>query len=746
MNFKFIKADRSVMKRSMVLIILLVLLFSLSVSSLVRIQIVDGEEYKQNAELQQLSDKTLSANRGKIMDANNIVLAESATAWKIYVDPSEVSQDSVREKIAEDLSEMLSLDYDSVYEKLSKNTGYEVLKRKVDSATRESIASYISENDYNKIIGIDEDAKRYYPYNQFASKIIGFTGDDDQGLSGLEKTYDDLLTGVPGRIVTATDAKQREMPVPFETTIEAQQGKSLVLTIDQVIQYYLEKNLEQAYKDNNAISATGIVMRTKTGEILAMSTKPDYDPNNPFNLLNDETNSILENIEDEDERSSKLSSALNEQWKNNAISDTYEPGSVFKMITAAAAIEEGVVDENTMFTCNGYVNVAGWRINCHNRSGHGTETFAEGLKNSCNPVFINVAQEMGVETFYEYVEAFGLTEKTGIDLIGESSSVFHNKDTMGISELSSSSFGQTFQVTPIQMITAVNAIANGGKLVQPYIVKEVQDKDGNVISSTETSVKRQVISENTASRIATMLEDVVATGTGKNAYVPGYRVAGKTGTSEKVGNRNEDGSKKYIASFCAFAPADDPEVVVLILIDEPRGGSYSGGTIVGPIVGDILESTLQYLNIEPRYTEEELQDMDVYAPNVVSQTVEQATAAIEEKGLSVRVIGSGETVVSQNPESSQPIPKDGTVILYTEEGRETAVVPDVTGMTISQANRTLLNAGLNIKISGNTTGDAEAIAYSQSIGEGREVELGTVVTVNFKQILDENYSSVLDSE
>ena len=675
-----------------------------------------------------------------------IVLAESATAWKIYVDPSEVSQDSVREKIAEDLSEMLSLDYDSVYEKLSKNTGYEVLKRKVDSATRESIASYISENDYNKIIGIDEDAKRYYPYNQFASKIIGFTGDDDQGLSGLEKTYDDLLTGVPGRIVTATDAKQREMPVPFETTIEAQQGKSLVLTIDQVIQYYLEKNLEQAYKDNNAISATGIVMRTKTGEILAMSTKPDYDPNNPFNLLNDETNSILENIEDEDERSSKLSSALNEQWKNNAISDTYEPGSVFKMITAAAAIEEGVVDENTMFTCNGYVNVAGWRINCHNRSGHGTETFAEGLKNSCNPVFINVAQEMGVETFYEYVEAFGLTEKTGIDLIGESSSVFHNKDTMGISELSSSSFGQTFQVTPIQMITAVNAIANGGKLVQPYIVKEVQDKDGNVISSTETSVKRQVISENTASRIATMLEDVVATGTGKNAYVPGYRVAGKTGTSEKVGNRNEDGSKKYIASFCAFAPADDPEVVVLILIDEPRGGSYSGGTIVGPIVGDILESTLQYLNIEPRYTEEELQDMDVYAPNVVSQTVEQATAAIEEKGLSVRVIGSGETVVSQNPESSQPIPKDGTVILYTEEGRETAVVPDVTGMTISQANRTLLNAGLNIKISGNTTGDAEAIAYSQSIGEGREVELGTVVTVNFKQILDENYSSVLDSE
>ena len=734
------------MKRSMVLIILLVLLFSLSVSSLVRIQIVDGEEYKQNAELQQLSDKTLSANRGKIMDANNIVLAESATAWKIYVDPSEVSQDSVREKIAEDLSEMLSLDYDSVYEKLSKNTGYEVLKRKVDSATRESIASYISENDYNKIIGIDEDAKRYYPYNQFASKIIGFTGDDDQGLSGLEKTYDDLLTGVPGRIVTATDAKQREMPVPFETTIEAQQGKSLVLTIDQVIQYYLEKNLEQAYKDNNAISATGIVMRTKTGEILAMSTKPDYDPNNPFNLLNDETNSILENIEDEDERSSKLSSALNEQWKNNAISDTYEPGSVFKMITAAAAIEEGVVDENTMFTCNGYVNVAGWRINCHNRSGHGTETFAEGLKNSCNPVFINVAQEMGVETFYEYVEAFGLTEKTGIDLIGESSSVFHNKDTMGISELSSSSFGQTFQVTPIQMITAVNAIANGGKLVQPYIVKEVQDKDGNVISSTETSVKRQVISENTASRIATMLEDVVATGTGKNAYVPGYRVAGKTGTSEKVGNRNEDGSKKYIASFCAFAPADDPEVVVLILIDEPRGGSYSGGTIVGPIVGDILESTLQYLNIEPRYTEEELQDMDVYAPNVVSQTVEQATAAIEEKGLSVRVIGSGETVVSQNPESSQPIPKDGTVILYTEEGRETAVVPDVTGMTISQANRTLLNAGLNIKISGNTTGDAEAIAYSQSIGEGREVELGTVVTVNFKQILDENYSSVLDSE
>lgn len=743
-----VRPNNEMLKRSAVLLAFIVFIgFGIGIVSLIKIQLINNEQYQQKAELQQLSDKPLSAGRGLIYDRNMKVLAQSATAWKIYIMPGKIKKESIRSLISKELPKIIeTLDYDSLYEIVCKQSNYEVVARKVDISVKNAVSDFISDNDLGSYMGIDEDSKRYYPYNSFASKIIGFTGNDDQGLGGLEKAFDDVLTGIPGRIVTAKNAKQIEMPVQFETTIDAQQGKSLVLTIDEVIQYYLEKNLEQACIDNIANSATGIVMEVKTGAILAMSTKPDYDPNDPFQVQNEEMQTLLASLTGE-EKEKQTSAALNEQWRNNAISDTYEPGSVFKMVTAAAAIEEGVVTEETHFYCPGYINVADRRINCHKTTGHGAETFAEGLQNSCNPVFVTVAQKMGVKTFYDYVKGFGFTEKTGIELVGETSSIFHDVNKMGISELSSSSFGQTFQVTPIQMITAVNAIANGGKLMEPYIVQEVIDENGNTVSETKPTVKRQVVSEDTARRVSLMLEDVVTVGTGKNAYVAGYRVAGKTGTSEKVGKYNADGSKKYIASFCAFAPADDPEVVILVLIDEPKGWSHSGGTIVGPVVGAVMEKTLDNLNIEPRYTEDELKNLDITTPNLVNASLNSAQTDLQGLGLEIRVVGNGDKVYKQMPLAGQSIPKGGTVVVYTDENSEQKLttVPDLKGMTISQANKVIVNAGLNIKITGKSLEDSEAVVYSQDIEKDTAVEMGTVITVNFRQMLEEGYESVHDA-
>lgn len=735
------------LKRSALVLALIIFFgFGLGLYSLVKIQLIHYEQYKQKAELQQLSDKPLSAGRGLIYDRNMKVLAQSATAWKVYIMPGKIKQESIRSLISKELPTIIdTLDPEKVYELTNKESNYEVLARKVTVETKNQVSDFIRENQLSAYMGIDEDSKRYYPNNSFASKIIGFTGNDDQGLGGLEKAFDEVLTGIPGRIVTAKNAKQGNMSVQFESTIDAQQGKSLVLTIDEVIQYYLEKELEQACIDNIANSVTGIVMNVKTAGILAMSTKPDYDPNSPFSVQNENMQALLDTLQGE-EKSKQTSAALNEQWRNNAISDTYEPGSVFKMITAAAAIEEGVVSEGDHFYCPGYINVADRKINCHKRSGHGAETFAEGLQNSCNPVFVTIAQRMGVKTFYDYVVNFGLTERTGIELVGEATSIFHNPNAMGISELSSTAFGQTFQVTPIQMIAAVNAIANGGKLVEPYIVQEIIDENGNTVSETKSTVKRQVVSQDTARRISLMLEDVVSKGTGKNAYVAGYRVAGKTGTSEKVGKYNADGSKKYIASFCAFAPADDPEVIVLVLIDEPKGWSYSGGTIVGPVVGAIMEKTLDYLNIEPQYTEEELSSLDAVTPLLTGASLNNARNELNNLRLEIRVVGNGDKVYRQMPLAGQPIPKGGRVVVYTEESAENKMVPvpDLKDMTVTQANKVMANAGLNLKITGGNLEDANAAVYAQSIEPTVSVEMGTVVSVTFQQVLDEEYASVHD--
>lgn len=711
--------------------------FLYGIGALIYAGLINGEENRLKAERNQLSDTQIAAERGTIYDSNMNVLAKSASAWLIYINPSQIETDEQKELVVNGLSEILGVDAESVRTKAEKTeTGYQKIAGEVETDVKEALEAYIDENSKAKlstIIGIDPDTKRYYPYSSFASTIIGFTNSDDQGVGGIEMQYDDDLTGVSGRIITAKNAQQGSMSSDYETTYDAQPGESLVLTIDEVIQYYLEQSLDQALVDTGAKYAYGIVMDVDTGAILGMTSKPDFDLNNPRQISNTALSEKIAAITDDTQRAQETTNALYAQWRNRTISDTYEPGSVFKTVVVSAALEEGVVDLNTTYTCTGGIQVANNYQRCWKAGGHGHETLTEGLMNSCNPFFITIGQALGEERFYKYFDAFGFTEKTGIDLPAEAKPVagktYHALENMGISELSSSSFGQTFQVSPIQMITAINTIANGGKLMQPYVVDSKLDSDGNVVYKTTPTVKRQVISEKTASTVADMMEQVVSIGTGKNAYVAGYHVAGKTGTSEKIGIEGA-----YIASFAGFAPADNPEISILIAIDEPTG-EHGGGAVAAPIAGVLLEKIMTYLNIEPQYEDKELSNVASVAPSLVGKTVGDAKVAASK--FTVKVVGSGDKVISQTPAAGQQMHTGGVIVVYTEEdaAKQTATVPNLCNMSMSQANSAAVNAGFNIRISGNTN-SGEVLSYKQSIDAGDEAEVGSVITVYFKSNVD----------
>ena len=713
------------------------LAFLYGIGALIYAGLINGEENRLKAERNQLSDTQIAAERGTIYDSNMNVLAKSASAWLVYINPSQIKDDTQKELVVNGLSQILGVDADSVRTKAEKTkTGYQKIAGEVETDVKEALEAYIDENSDNKlsaIIGIDPDTKRYYPYSSFASTIIGFTNSDDQGIGGIEMQYDDDLTGVSGRIITAKNAQQGSMSSDYETTYDAKPGESLVLTIDEVIQYYLEQGLEQALVDTGAKYAYGIVMDTDTGAILGMTSKPDFDLNNPRKISNAALSETIAAITDDTQRAQETTNALYAQWRNRTISDTYEPGSVFKTVVVSAALEEGVVDLNTTYTCTGGIQVADNYQRCWKPGGHGHETLTQGLMNSCNPFFITIGQGLGEERFYKYFEAFGFTEKTGIDLPAEAKPVagktYHALESMGISELSSSSFGQTFQVSPIQMITAVNTIANGGKLMQPYVVDSKLDSDGNVVYKTTPTVKRQVISEKTASTVADMMEQVVSIGTGKNAYVAGYHVAGKTGTSEKIGIEGA-----YIASFAGFAPADNPEISILIAIDEPTG-EHGGGAVAAPIAGMLLEKIMTYLNIEPQYEDDELSNISSVAPSLVGKSV--GDAKVSAAKFTVKVVGSGTKVISQTPAAGQQMRTGGVIVVYTEENaaKQTATVPNLCNMSMSQANSAAVNAGFNIRLSG-TTNSGEVLSYKQSVNAGEEAEIGSVITVYFKSNVD----------
>lgn len=713
------------------------LAFLYGIGALIYAGLINGEENRLKAERNQLSDTQIAAERGTIYDSNMNVLAKSASAWLVYINPSQIKDDTQKELVVNGLSQILGVDADSVRTKAEKTkTGYQKIAGEVETDVKEALEAYIDENSDNKlstIIGIDPDTKRYYPYSSFASTIIGFTNSDDQGVGGIEMQYDDDLTGVSGRIITAKNAQQGSMSSDYETTYDAKPGESLVLTIDEVIQYYLEQGLEQALVDTGAKYAYGIVMDTDTGAILGMTSKPDFDLNNPRKISNAALSETIAAITDDTQRAQETTNALYAQWRNRTISDTYEPGSVFKTVVVSAALEEGVVDLNTTYTCTGGIQVADNYQRCWKPGGHGHETLTQGLMNSCNPFFITIGQALGEERFYKYFEAFGFIEKTGIDLPAEAKPVagktYHALESMGISELSSSSFGQTFQVSPIQMITAVNTIANGGKLMQPYVVDSKLDSDGNVVYKTTPTVKRQVISEKTASTVADMMEQVVSIGTGKNAYVAGYHVAGKTGTSEKIGIEGA-----YIASFAGFAPADNPEISILIAIDEPTG-EHGGGAVAAPIAGMLLEKIMTYLNVEPQYEDDELSNISSVAPSLVGKSV--GDAKVSAAKFTVKVVGSGTKVISQTPAAGQQMRTGGVIVVYTEENaaKQTATVPNLCNMSMSQANSAAVNAGFNIRLSG-TTNSGEVLSYKQSVNAGEEAEIGSVITVYFKSNVD----------
>lgn len=730
------KQPTVLMKRriNILLVFVIMLGFILMTGRLFFLQVAGGDDYREKATAQQLRDSTIAAKRGTIYDCNMNILAQSATVWTAYLSPVYINDDEEANLIADKLSEILDVDRETVYKKTQKNTYYEYIKRKIEKDKADEIRTFCSENEISAI-GLDEDTKRYYPHNNLASTVIGFTGTDNQGLTGIEAYYDSYLKGTDGRVVSAKNAWGTDMPFEYEKRIEAIDGNSLVLTIDQNIQYYVDKHLETAVKEQKVNNrAAAIVMDVKTGEILAMSTKGDFDLNSPFTIYDSTLAEKLDALSG-DEKTAELAKLQNQQWRNKVISDPYEPGSVFKIITAAAALEEGVVKENEGFVCTGSYRVGDRNIHCWKTSGHGRESFSDGIMNSCNPVFMTVGSRLGGDLFYKYLEAFGLTEKTGIDLPGEATSITHSKTTLkNAVNLASSSMGQSFKITPIQIITAVSAAVNGGNLVTPHLVKQILDADGSVIENIGPQIKRQVISEETSKKLSLMLERVVAEGTGKNAYIMGYRIGGKTGTSEKLDKVYLEGEKEdYIMSFLGFAPADDPQVACIVIIDEPRAGEVYGSAVAAPVCGSILGDVLPYLGIEPQYTSEELAKVNVTVPNIVGKTAHMGEAALQKYGLHGTIVGSGDRVIKQVPAAGQSVPRGGSVIIYTEENavQKNVTVPNLIGLTAQEVNTRLAALGLNAKITGGGLDQSGCLSSKQSIAAGEKVPIGTVVEITF---------------
>ena len=745
----FLRPKKIIMKnlqqRTMRLLAIIIILgFGTTIFGMGYSQLYKGDFFTTKAETQQLSDTAITAQRGIIYDANMSVLAQSASAWKISLNATAFAE--IPAKAQEQVYSVLINTLGVTREYLENKASYKQynsvsIKTKVEKEAKDKLEAFVkgtfidknnNEQSFGSVVMIDEDVKRYYPYSTLASQILGFTGTDNNGLSGLESYYNSTLTGVDGRVISARSNSSVAQDIEYKSVYEAKQGTSLVLTVDETIQRYLENALSSCYETSKANSCTGIVMDVKTGAILAMSTKGDFDPNDPYTINDKRTIESINKITDTKEKEKAEEEAMYSQWRNRAISDTYEPGSVFKLITMAAGLEENVVKYDEKFTCTGSVNVADRIYSCHNTAGHGTQTLTEGLMNSCNPYFITIGQRLGVDTFYKYFEAFGFTEETGIDLPGEASPkagvTYFKKDTMTKVNLASSSFGQSFQITPIQMITAVNAIANDGKLMQPYIVSKTLDSDGNVILQNQPIEKRQVVSESTSEKIMASMEQVALNGTARNAYVAGYRVGGKTGTSDKLNNVGQ-----VVASFVGVAPTNDPRITVLIVVDEPEGAT-GGGAVAAPVAGEVIENTLTYLNVERQYNDSEKALLDVQVPSVTGDSVSEAKSSLEEDKFSVQIVGEGDKVLSQMPASGQYIPQGGVIVLYTEKQKKKlkTVVPDFTGMTITEANYAAVNAGINIKVSGNSLSEESMTAYRQSSLKGSEVESGSTVTVYFR--------------
>ena len=728
------RANRIIQTRSFVLMILMgVVMFVLLFFRLYDLQITRHEELQGKAVNQQTRRTVVTANRGTIYDAGGNILAISSSAETIILSPLEIDNavndtenpvSWTKESLAAGLAEILGKDASAIRKRMDNvKSQYEVIQLRADEDTAAKVRSYVDEN---KIAGVHlvADTKRYYPYGSLAAQVIGFVGDENTGLYGLEAYYEKELEGQSGLVISSKDQAENDMLYTYEQYFAAKNGSDLTLTLDTTIQYYLEKGIESMVdKFSAANGASGIVMDAKTGGVLAMASYPNYDLND-FLTVSDQT--LQERIE---RGESTVADMQLLQWRNKALNDTYEPGSTFKILTLSAALEEGVVDKTTTVNCSGSVNISGYTIHCSNKNGHGLQTLVQSVGNSCNPAFINYGLRIGSEKFYEYMRSFGLMNTTGIDLGGEAVGVFAADSSFTQLDLACYAFGQNFTVTPLALIAAQAACINGGYLHTPYLVERITDSDGNVTYRHDDTPVRQVISEQTSATVRECLEYVVASGTGKNGQVAGYRIGGKTGTADK----GQTGD--VVVSFLCFAPADDPQVIMLITMDTPSRatGTYvSGGNMVAPTASTVMAEILPYLGVEPSYSAEELLGMDTTVPNVIGMSVEAAKAKLKDRALSYKIVGDGETITDQTPAGGAIIPGKSSVILYAGEEKSTdkCVVPHLIGKTPSEANTTATAAGLLIRFSGTTGSESSSVrVLSQSIDEGTEVEAGTVITV-----------------
>ena len=765
--------------------------FGLVALRLLYMQVFQYDFYIQQATSLQTRDSFITPNRGTIYDANMQVLAESASVERICVTPGAVvsesdvkkgiSAESQQQTLATILSDTLGVDYDTVLGKIQNtDSGYEIIAQKVDKDVSRELYEKLNAAGCTGVYS-EPDTKRYYQQGSFLSAMLGYVNSDNNGTYGLESQYNDVLSGTAGRIVRVQNGQNQDVTPEASTEIPAQDGNSLVLTIDSDIQNILEKHLETALADNpNARDGvSGIVMDVKTGEVLAMANLPDFDPNNAYQLtseryideLKEDVAKILEDagvsatisdkwyqegglanlpesIQNNDDLVDKLGAArvkiLTKSWRNPVVSDNYEPGSTFKLMTVASAYELGTAHEQDTYVCGGSMQVENWTIRCHNTSGHGAQTLTEALMNSCNVAMMQIAEKTGKDRFYQFLKAFGMTEPTGIDLPAESGGQFYDPDSDAWNEVSlaTASFGQRFTVTPLMELNMVCAIVDDGKLKQPYVVKQVLNADGSVQSTTESKVVRQVISEDTSAYMREAMEQVVASGTGKNAYVSGYRIGGKTATSEIL-KEEGDQEDRYTASFIGVAPMDDPQIAVLVAINDiPESSPHGGGAIAAPVVARIMEEVLPYIGVTSVYADDESDRREVSVPSVVGQTEEQAASTLEQAGFGYRVVGDGDTVTDQVPASGVRIPVSGRVILYMGENKPTEQieVPDLTGLTPDECRDTLEQYGLYLRQKGvaNSQVTGSTTASRQSPAAGTKVNIGSVVTVEFSDTTNVN--------
>lgn len=729
-------AQRLRQRTAILILLILVLGFGAAVLRLTYLTTVQSSELQESAVDLQLADTTVSAKRGTIYDANGNVLAESASVWQVVMSPVNFKNDKQRQAAAKGLSEIFDLEYNDVLDDTKQQSHYVVVKRRIESDEREKVLQLIDtlKKDYScsGVIQLLDDYKRYYPKNSLASSVIGFTGSDDQGLEGIEYEYDSYLSGTPGRIITAQNARGTDMPFRYEQNVESEDGNNVYLTIDETIQSICEKYMQKGVEDNNVLNkGVCIAMDVNTGAILAMVTTDGYDLNNPYELSAKDKKKIKSTAKSK--QAEAESAALSNMWRNKAVADTYMPGSVFKMCVASAALEENLVNEKTSFTCTGSISVEGETIHCSNISGHGTQNFVEAISNSCNPAFIQIGQMLGAGKFRQYYQGFGFSDKTGIDLPGEAEDSFWKEGKMGGVDLAVASFGQNFTITPIQMITACAAVSNGGYVVQPHVVSKITDSKGNVIKSVDKKIKRQVISDDTSKKMKEYLEYNTERQGAAAGYISGYKVAGKTGTTEKRGVTKVESSfsEDYISSFCGYAPADDPQIAMLVFFDTPDGDAYYGSQISSPVFINIMSEVLPYLDVKTSYTDEELGYVDASAGDYTGVSVDEAKTAVEADGFTATVKGNGSTVISQIPTVSSGLQKGGSIVLYTDSNSqsETVSVPSLIGLSPDEVNDVASAYGLNVSFSGATT--SSGTSSSQNIEAGTSVSPGTVITVSF---------------